>query len=78
MHKPCSETRKLVHLESFNITGYKIYYNKTYINQNDGLVVYIPDYITEVTEVINLDNHKIINSKIAIENNREILLSALY
>ena len=50
---------------------------KSYINQNDGLVVYINDYITEMTEVININNFKIINSNIAIKYNREIL-SALY
>ena len=54
-----------------------MYYNKSYINQNDGLVVYISDYITEMAEVINNNNRKIINSIIAIENNREILLSTL-
>ena len=70
----CSETRKLVHPESFNITGYKMYYNKSYINQNDGLVVYISDYITEMTEVININNLKIINCKITIE---KPLLTAL-
>ena len=55
-----------------------MYYNKSFINQNDGLVVYISDYTTELTEVVNINNLKIINSKIAIEKNREILLSALY
>ena len=45
----CSETRNLVHPEFFNITGYKIYYNNGNINQNDGLVVYISEYITETT-----------------------------
>ena len=73
----CSETRKLVHPESFNKTGYKMYYNKSNINQNDGLVVYISVYITEMTEVININYIKIMNFNIAIENNREIL-SALY
>ena len=72
----CSETRKLVHPESSNITGYKMYYDKSYMNQNDGLVVCISDYITEMTEVININNLKIINSKFAIENNREILFFA--
>ena len=43
----CSETRKLLHPESFNITGYKMYYNNSNINQNDSLVVYISDYVTE-------------------------------
>ena len=47
-----------------------MYYNKSYINQNDGLVVYISDYITEMTKIIDNYNLKIINSKIAIENNR--------
>ena len=53
----CSETRNLVHPEFFNITRYKIYYN---INQNDGLVVYKSVYITETTEIIDINNLKII------------------
>ena len=66
----CSETRKLVHPESFNITGYKMYYSKSNINQNYGLVVYISDYITETTEIIDINNLKLINIKITIKNNR--------
>ena len=68
----CSKTRELVHPESFNINGYKMYYNKSFINANDGLVFYISDYITEMTEVVNINNLKIINTKIGIENNKEI------
>ena len=56
--KPCiivySETRNLVHPEFFNTTGYKMYYNNVNINQNDGLVVYISEYITETTEIIDI------------------------
>ena len=74
----CGETRKLIQPEVFHITGYKMYYNYSNINQNDGLVIYISDYITETTKVIEINNLKVINSKIAIENNREILISALY
>ena len=55
-----------------------MYYNNGNINQNDGLVVYISEYITETTEIIDINNLKIINTKIAIENNNEIILSALY
>ena len=54
------------------------YYNNSCINENDGLVVYISDYITEMTEAIDINNLTIIISKMAIENNREILLSAPY
>ena len=74
----CNETRKLVQPESFNITGHTIYYNNSNINQNDGLAVYISDYITETTKIIDINNLKIINTIIAIENNREIIISALY
>ena len=74
----CSETKNLVHPEFFNITGYKMYYNNGNINQNDGLVVYISEYITETMEIIDINNLKIINTKISIENNKEIVLSALY
>ena len=56
--KPCiivrGETRKLVQPEVFNVTRYKMYYNNGNINQNDGLVIYINDYINETT------GHKII------------------
>ena len=74
----CSKTRILVHPESFNITGYKMYYNNSNINENDGLVVYICDYITETTKIIDINNLKIINTKISIENNREIITFPLY
>ena len=55
-----------------------MYYNNSNINQNDGLVIYISDYITETTEVIEINNLKVVNSKLAIENNSKILLSGLY
>ena len=55
-----------------------MYYNNSNINQNDGLVFYISYHITETIKVIEINNLKVINSKIAIENNSEILLSALY
>ena len=74
----CSETRNLVHPEFSNITGNKMYYNNGNINQHDGLVVYISEYITKTTEIIDINNLKIINTKIAIENYKEIILSALY
>ena len=80
--KPCiivfSETRNLNHPEFFNITGHKMYDNNGNIKQNDGLIVYISEYISQTTEIIDINNLKIINTKIAIENNKDIILSALY
>ena len=61
--KPCiivrSETRNLAHPEFFNITGYKMYYNNGNINQNDGLVIYISEYITETTEIIDIQKEQL-------------------
>ena len=53
-----------------------MYYNNSNINQN-GLVIYISDDIAETTKIIEINNLKVINSKISIENNSEILLSDL-
>ena len=55
-----------------------MYYNNSKINISDGLVIYVSDYITETTEVLTINNLKIINSKIAIEKNNEIMISILY
>ena len=55
-----------------------MYYNNSKINISDGLVIYIRDYITKATKVLTINNLKIINSKIAIEKNIEITISALY
>ena len=52
----CSETKNLVYPEFFNITGYKMVYNNGNINQNDGLVVYISEYIIETTEIVDINN----------------------
>ena len=46
-----------------------MYYNNSNINQNDGLLVYISDYITETTVIININNLKVINTKISININ---------
>ena len=54
-----------------------MYYNNSNINENDGLVVHISDYITETRKIININIIKVINTKILIENNREIIISAI-
>ena len=43
-----------------------MYYNNGNINQNDGLVVYISEYIIETAEIIDIINLKIINTKFTI------------
>ena len=41
-------------------------------------MIYVSDYITEMTEVLSINKLKISNSKIAIQNNNEIMISILY
>ena len=55
-----------------------MYYNNSKINILDSLMIYVSDCITETTEVLTINNLKIINSKIAIEKNKEIMISAIY
>ena len=73
----CTETWNLEHYEYFHIPGYNMYYNNSKINMSDGLVIDVSDYITETTEVLTTNKLKLINSKIAIESNNEIMISAL-
>ena len=74
----CTETWNMDHHHYFNISGYKIFYNNSRINQNDGVVMYIDNNLIETTEVTEINKPKIINSIITIDNNEQILISALY
>ena len=62
----------------FNMQGYKIHYNNSQINQNDGVIIYIDDSIPETTDIVQINNLKFLNTKIILQNNTEILLSSIY
>ena len=55
-----------------------MYYNESKINKSDGVVLYISEDITETTEIIQINRLKIMNTKITLENNRNITLSSIY
>lgn len=74
----CTETWNVEHQEFFNIPQYKMYYNNSKINKSDGVIVYINEDINETTEIIQINNLKIINSKVTLETNKELVLSAVY
>ena len=74
----CTETWNLEHSSLFNIVGYKMFYNNSKINKSDGVIIYIKDNITEITEIIQIGKIKIINSKISLENKKKLLLSSIY
>ena len=74
----CSETWNLPNPQLFRIQGYKLYYNNSFINQNDGVVVYIKEFVTEITEIIECGRLKILNSCITLNNKSTLEISALY
>ena len=41
----CTETWNLEYFQLYQLSGYKIFYNESKINQNDGVVIYIYIYI---------------------------------
>lgn len=74
----CTETWRLDKHTIFNLNGYKIYYNESNINQNDGVVIYIKKKLFETTKILEFGRLKILHTKIQINNNKVIALSALY
>ena len=62
----CAETRVLGdnYNKDNNLNGYNIYYIKSKINQNDGVVMFIRDDVVESTNVIVVNNLSILHSTI--------------
>ena len=57
----CAETWDVQNLQYFRIPGYNLYYNNSTINQNDGVVVYINESVTETTDTIEIGKLKILH-----------------
>ena len=74
----CSETWNLLNVQYFTLSGYKLYYNNSQVNQNAGVVVYIKDDVTEVTEIIEIGRLKILNKQIKLSNSSNLEISSLY
>lgn len=74
----CSETWNIEHLNFFNLPEYKIYYNHSKLNQNDGVVIFFRNCITEITEIIEIGKLSILHSTINLDNNRTFEISSIY
>lgn len=74
----CSETWNMLNCQHYAINGYKLYYNNSNINQNDGVVVYIRENVSEITEIIEIGRLKLLNTRITLNNNSTLEISALY
>ena len=73
----CTETRKLENYKQYQLPNYKIFYNNSKINQNDGVVVYITSEIFEYIETIVIDRVSFLCSKIRLDKD-ELIISAVY
>ena len=76
----CAETRVLGdnYKKDYNFNNYNIYYNKSIINQNDRVVMFIRDDVIESTNVTVVNNLLILHSTIKLDKNNSLEVSALY
>lgn len=74
----CTEVWNLSHYEYFSIKEYKMYYNFGKINKNDGVVIYIKEEVKHITEIIEIERLKILNTKVDLNNNKQLEITSLY
>lgn len=74
----CSETWIINHVNSFNLTGYKNFYNGSKINKADGVVLYIRNSINQETEIFEIDRIKFLVADLNLNNNVKMKISAIY
>lgn len=74
----CTETWNIEYLPYFSLSGYKMYYNDSKINQNDGVVIYFKDYISEETKIIEIGKLKILHSIVTFDKNINLEISSFY
>ena len=56
-----SETWEINDKSYFNLKGYQSFYNESNKNQNDGMIIYVRNYLGANVEVIHTHNFKFIN-----------------
>ena len=76
----CAEMRILgdTYKKDYNINNYNIYYNKSKINQNDGVTMFIEDDVIESRNVNVVNNLSIWHSTIKIDKKNSLKVFALY
>lgn len=72
-----SETWRLEQVGHFIISGFSLYYNNSYYNQNDGLVIYVKTNLNATTDVICLTETNLLRVIIEI-NNSKIAITGSY
>lgn len=72
-----TETFKIHDLGIFSLSGYSMIYNNGDVNKNDGVVIYIKNYIRFQHKIVCLNEIKLLQVTFSI-GSRSIVLSALY
>lgn len=72
-----SETWKLEGLCNFSIPNFNIFYNESFFNKNDGVVVYVKHNIDPIFNIIHLSETKLLRFLFVI-NNTSYALTASY
>lgn len=71
----CSESWCLEFFEYYNLSNYKIYYNHSYVNKADGVVIYINSVLTETTKTEIIDNVKFLITKLTTIDGKYVITS---
>lgn len=72
-----SETWNVQNTDQFNLQGYKIYYNESTINQNDGVIIYVKENIKHTISIKKYDDFKFISCELNL-NNDLFLITGIY
>lgn len=74
----CAESWNIDNIDLYKLQGFKTYYNESKLNKSDGVIIYINDCVKETTEIVQIGNLKLLNSKIFLNNNINLIITALY
>lgn len=74
----CSETWKINSLSLYKIEGYNAFYNQSYLNKADGVLMYVEDNINATVSIEEVNSLKILNATIKGDNDDMIKISGIY
>lgn len=73
-----TETFQIYDLSLFKINGYDVLYNQGKINKNDGVLVYIKNYISYKYSIVSIGELQAIKLHILLEEEKKMIITAIY
>lgn len=74
----CSETWRLEYYKYFQLQGYDIFYNESFINQNDGVVIFLKKSLIAETVIEDINGLRILSTDIKLNEHNILRISGLY